>query len=222
MTGSTQSFSNRVADFTVARRNFLFLMATIITLLTATGILRISFDTSLAALLSENDPYLDELDILRQDFPARSEVHFLFVAEPGNTVFTPEILGAIDDLTERYADIPFARRITTLLEYTSPETQRRLFSKPPADYSAAELEMVRRTAVNERLLTSNLLSSDASLTSAIITLFAETAAMGNVSKSLPALPKCGTHCAQPILMWRFTPMPMYCLSRPANRIWSMT
>ena len=172
MTGSTQSFSNRVADFTVARRNFLFLMATIITLLTATGILRISFDTSLAALLSENDPYLDELDILRQDFPARSEVHFLFVAEPGNTVFTPEILGAINDLTERYADIPFARRITTLLEYTSPETQRRLFSKPPANYSATELEAVRRTAVNERLLTSNLLSSDASLTSAIITLFA--------------------------------------------------
>ncbi len=120
--------SQRVAEFTVVNRYLLFIVATVITALLSMGILRTSFDTSLSALLSESDPYLDELDLLEQQFPSSSEIRFAFIAEEGETIFTREILEAIRELEDIFTEIPRIRGITTVLEYTAPETQRRLFS----------------------------------------------------------------------------------------------
>ena len=49
----------RVAQYTVANRYALLILATFLTVFLSTGILRTSFDTSLSALLSNSDPYLD-------------------------------------------------------------------------------------------------------------------------------------------------------------------
>jgi len=57
-----QSLADRVADYCVANCTVLFTVASVITLLLASGILRTSFDTSLDALLTRSDPYLDELE----------------------------------------------------------------------------------------------------------------------------------------------------------------
>ena len=51
--------SQRIAEFTVANRYALLILATLLTVFLSTGILRTCFDTSLSALLSESDPYLD-------------------------------------------------------------------------------------------------------------------------------------------------------------------
>ncbi|NKB35015.1 MAG: MMPL family transporter [Pseudomonadales bacterium] len=162
--------SQRVAEFTVVNRYLLFIVATVITALLSMGILRTSFDTSLSALLSESDPYLDELDLLEQQFPSSSEIRFAFIAEEGETIFTREILEAIRELEDIFTEIPRIRGITTVLEYTAPETQRRLFSKELAEYTADEFLEVSNTATNDQLLTSNLLSQNGALTFAVITL----------------------------------------------------
>ena len=162
--------SQRVAQYTIANRYALLILATFLTVFLSTGILRTSFDTSLSALLSNSDPYLDELDLLDQEFPTSSEIRFAFTAEDGETVFTRGTLAAIQELEEIFVEIPRIRGITTVLEYTAPETQRRLFSKELAEYTDAELREVGVTAMNDQLLTSNLLSRNGALTFAVITL----------------------------------------------------
>ena len=166
---STKPFSKRVADFTILNRKLLTVLSAIISLLLAMGIVRTSFDTSLEALLTESDPYLDELFLMNEAFPSPLEVRFAFVADGSDTVFNRELLTALDDLKDSYSAIPFASGLTTILDYVSPETQRRLFIKTLRSYSEEELGEVADAALADRLLTANLLSDDAALTFAIIT-----------------------------------------------------
>ena len=67
---SMKSLSKRVADFTINNRKLLTAMSAVISLLLATGIIRTSFDTSLEALLTESDPYLEELLLVDEEFPS--------------------------------------------------------------------------------------------------------------------------------------------------------
>ena len=140
----------------------------ILTCIFGSGIFKTTFDSSLSALLSQSDPYLNELEELDRTFPSNGEILFAFVADKNNSVFDRKILLAISDLTEKFTLIPKVQGITTLLGYTSPETQRRLFSKPIDDLSDSEIAEISIVAKNERFLTTNLLSSDARLAFAII------------------------------------------------------
>ncbi len=163
------SLSNRVAIFTVAHRQLLGTLAVIASLLLATGIPRANFDSSLDALLTQSDPYLDELRVMQEQFPTPLEVSFAFVANENDTVFNPELLQAIVDLRESFREIPFATRISSLLSYESPETGRRLFITAPTNYTPPALRELAEVALNDRLLTANLLSDDARLSFATIT-----------------------------------------------------
>ncbi|PCJ24031.1 MAG: hypothetical protein COA96_10495 [SAR86 cluster bacterium] len=165
-----ESFSKKVALFTVAHRSGLTVLTCIVSALLAIGILRTSFDTSLQALLTQSDPYLEELETMDAEFPRHLEVNFAFVASEGETVFNAELLAAIEELKENYTSIPFATRMTSLIDYRSPETQRRLFEKSLNNYSETELLELGRSAREDRLLSANLLSPDASLSFAIITM----------------------------------------------------
>lgn len=162
------TFRHRLAGLAVRRRLPLFVLASLASLLLALGILRSSFDTSLGALLTQSDPYLNELDLLQAEFPDPLQISFVFIPPAGEHVFTPDVLTAIAELGERSATIPHAVRFSSLVDYFSPESQQRLFQKPLSDYSQGELETLREAAVNDRLLTNNFLASDASLAFATI------------------------------------------------------
>ena len=99
-----------------------------------------------------------------QEFPIPTEAAFIFVAPPGQTVFTQATLQAVNDLRKSYSAIPHAGYLSTILNWISPETQRRLFAKNIDEYSESEFAELARSAVQDRLLTNNLLSQDASLT----------------------------------------------------------
>lgn len=163
-------YSQRIAKFAVKHRKLLLGLSCILTLLLASGILRSSFDTSLSALLSQSDPYVAELERLDQEFPSSLVVNFAFIAAEQDSIFTEQVLGAIAQLRSNYTDIPLASRLSSVLDYSSPETQQPLFSKPLADYSQNELDDVAEIALADRLLSSMLLSSDASLSFAIVTV----------------------------------------------------
>ncbi len=160
--------SENVAEATVLNRIPLFILAVILTCLLGSGIFRTTFNSSLSALLTQSDPYLNELEEMDQTFPSNGEIRFAFVADKGATVFDSKILLAISDLKERFVAIPKIQGINTILDFTSPETQRRLFSKAIDDLSDSEIAEISEVAKNERFLTTNLLSPDGRLTFAII------------------------------------------------------
>jgi hypothetical protein len=174
----SSTFTSRIAKLAVGNRTALLILAGIMTALLATGALRLSFDTSLTALLTTSDPYLEEFNTLDGEFPNQLTVNFAFLADEGTTVFTRPILDAITSLKESYTQIPFARRVSTLVDFYSPETQTRLFTRSLDRYSDEELAGLASAATADRLLTSNLLSKDASLTFALVVLDAADANAG--------------------------------------------
>ena len=160
--------SGNVAKATVLNRIPLFVLAVILTCLLGSGIFRTTFNSSLSALLAQSDPYLNELEEMDRTFPSNGEIRFAFVADKGATIFDSKVLLAISDLKERFTAIPKNQGINTILDFTSPETQRRLFSKAIDDLSDSEIAEISEVAKNERFLTTNLLSPDGRLTFAII------------------------------------------------------
>ncbi len=167
--------TGRIASFCLHRRHALFLAGLAGSLLLAGGALRLGFDSSLDALLTRSDPYVDELDLLAAEFPRPTEIVFAFLAPEGESIFTPERLSAIDALRERHVEIPVADRHSSLLDYYSPRNLRRLFARDFREYGATELAALARVAQADELLTDNLLSADASLAFSRIRLNAESA-----------------------------------------------
>lgn len=165
--------TGRIASFCLSRRHALFWAGVIASLLLATGVFRLGFDSSLDSLLTRSDPWLDELDLLEAEFPQSAEIVFAFLAPEGESVFTRGRLQAIDALRERYREIPLAGRHSSLLDYYSPRNLRRLFARDFREYGEAELAGLARTAQADELLTGNLLASDASLAFTRIRLNAE-------------------------------------------------
>jgi len=158
------NFRQNFSTFCIAQRVALFAVSVCASVLITFGILRTSFDTSLSALLTRSDPYLAELETLEAEFSNPLVLNFVFIPAEGIDVFHPSVLNAIEDLTDSYSVIPFNDRLTSLVDYFSPETQLRLFTRPITEYSLDELKILREAAVADRLLTNNLLAKDASLT----------------------------------------------------------
>lgn len=167
--------SQTLSEVTVNYRRVFTVFAAVLTILLASGVFSLSFNTSFNALLSTSDPYLEEFNELDSEFPNQLTVTYVFLADQGSTVFSRPILNAIQSLKTRYEDIPMAERVTTLIDFYSPETQRRLFTKSLDRYSDDELAGIAEIAIADRLLTNNLLSRDASLSFAPITLDARQA-----------------------------------------------
>lgn len=168
-------YSEAFSETAVKYRILLSVISALLAALLATGAFNLSFNTSFTALLATSDPYLEEFNELDAAFPNQLVVTYVFIADEGETVFTQKILGAIASLKDEYTAIPFAERVTTLVDFYSPETQRRLFTRSFDRYSEEELAELAISAAQDRLLTNNLLSRDASISFATITLDAREA-----------------------------------------------
>ena len=157
-------FAKKLAERCIKSRLIFFIVSCVTITALASGLLSTRFDGTFNALLTQSDPYLDELELMDQEFPIPTEAAFIFVAPQGQTVFTQATLQAVNDLRKSYSAIPHAGYLSTILNWISPETQRRLFAKNIDEYSESEFAELARSAVQDRLLTNNLLSQDASLT----------------------------------------------------------
>ena len=118
-----------IANFCLAWRRGLFALALGGSLLLASGIFGLGFDSSLDALLTRSDPYVEEMELLQDEFPGSTAILFAFLAPEGESLFTRPRLQAIDELRERWLEIPLAARQSSLLDYYSPRNLRRLFDR---------------------------------------------------------------------------------------------
>lgn len=160
-----------LVSFLIARRWLLLALMMLFTIfIGAAGLLRTSFDTSLEALLTKSDPYLDEFELFNEEFPQQLDVNVVLVPPEGSSAFDPLVLDGLASLQERYLELPNALRISTLLNYFSPQRQERLFQRPYDSYDDAELQSLQSQALDDQLLTNSLLAQDASLTFATIFL----------------------------------------------------
>ncbi|MCG8414178.1 MAG: hypothetical protein MI746_08150, partial [Pseudomonadales bacterium] len=132
------AIATRVASACVVNRTPLFIMSTVVSVVMAIGLLNTQFDGTFNALLTESDPYLDELVRMDEEFPIPTDASFIFIAGDGETVFNHRVLAALNDLRASYETIPTASYLSTIVDWISPETQARLFTKSVENYTEAE------------------------------------------------------------------------------------
>lgn len=174
-TTSSNSAPSGFINALLMARGWLLLVVSVCALAALSGIPRIGFDTSLNTLLTRSDPYLDEFNRFNEQFPQTLTLTAVFVPPDGAAAFSRPVLDAVLALQNRYRELPMAQGVSTAINYFSPETRQRLFQRPYADYSDAELQALGEAALTDRLLTNNLLSPDGSLMFAVVRFAADQA-----------------------------------------------
>ena len=163
-------------DQLLAKRFALALLTLALGSVVTWGMLKTSLDATFGSILSEDDPYRKEVDQTREDFPPSTSVLFAFQPSPDQAnadVFSFEALHAMDDLTNRYAEIESAISVGSLLNRrlntVDAERYDRDYLVPDlSTLTQADLNAIRQIALNDEDLTKSLLSPQGDMALAIV------------------------------------------------------
>jgi len=161
-----------LVDFLLDKRYLLAAMTVILAVTVAVGIQHTSVDNTFNAILSESDPYREEVEQVRKDFPPSTGVLFAFMSPLGD-VFNMEALRAMDELTNRYTEVESAVSVASLANYRLNAVDANIHDR---DYlvpelgtlAAGDLDSIRQTALGDEDLTKRLLSPQGDLALALI------------------------------------------------------
>lgn len=169
--------SARIARYTqtVLRYRWLVLVGSLaITLLIASGARNLSFTSEYEVYFEDDNVLLVAFETLKAAY-ADSEFLQFVVHAPDGTVFTPETLAAIKELTDASWQMPYAIRVDSLTNYqhTRAEADDLIVADlvtDPENLTEAELAYIRNVAINEPLLESNVVAQDSKTTGVSATL----------------------------------------------------
>lgn len=117
----TSRFRSGFFDLVVGRHLWTTaVMLLVIAVLAAGAQDLITVNVSIRNHFAENDPYLINLEEFEEAY-AVSDSALVIVAPPNDTVFTPEALVAIDQLTEALWRAPHSVRVDSITNYLHTE-----------------------------------------------------------------------------------------------------
>jgi predicted RND superfamily exporter protein len=158
-------------DQLLAKRFSLALATFVLGGIVSWGLLNTSMESTYNSILSEDDPYREEVDQAKRDFPPSTSVLFAF--QSTDDVFNFDSLNAMDALTNRYTEIESAISVGSLLNRRlnsiDAEKYDRDYLIPELSSVTAEgLNQIREIALNDEDLTKSLLSPDGDMALAVI------------------------------------------------------
>lgn len=161
-----------LVDQLLAKRYLLAVLSLLLAVAVGWGIKHTSVDNTFNAVLSEADPYREEVEQVRKDFPPSTGVLFAFMVDQGD-VFTLEALQAMDELTQRYVEVDSAVSVGSLSNRRLNAVDANLYDRDYlipdlASLDSASLESVRQTALGDEDLTKSLLSPGGDLALAMV------------------------------------------------------
>ena len=175
----------------VIRWRWLIMLVTVLLVAAAaSGGRFVWFNTDYRAFFSDENPQLKSFDELQNVYGKNDNVLFV-LAPTGGDVFTAQVLGAVEHLTEQSWQIPFSIRVDSVTNFQHTRSVgddlfvadlvSNALTQPPE-----VLQEVRETALNEPLLVNRLVSPSGHVTGVNVTLhFAE--------KSLTEVPDVAAH-----------------------------
>ncbi len=146
-------------------RWWVIFLASLAMLAMASGARFLVVTSDYRTLFADDDPHLLAFDALENTYAA-SNAALVAVAPRSGGVFTREALGAIEELTEAAWRVPRSNRVDSLTNYSHSRADGDDLIVEPLVEDAkslndADLERVRRTALNEVELSGRLVSHDA-------------------------------------------------------------
>lgn len=151
------------ADKLISTRYFLAATTILVTIFVSVGTQFTTMAGTDENLLSEDDPYREEVKLAREDFPPTTGVLIAF--ESDQDVFNLETLSAIAELNRRYAEVDFAVSISSLINFrmgaVDQETYSRDYLVPRLEgLTKKDLQEIKKIALSDEDLTKSILSPD--------------------------------------------------------------
>ncbi len=148
----------------LAKRYLLTLMTILLGSVVTWGILNTSIDSTFNSILSEDDPYREEVEQVRKDFPPSTGVLFAFLSTNGD-VFNFDMLHAMEDVTNRYIEVESAVSVGSLLNRRLNAVDADLFDRDYlipdlATLTRDDLNNIREIALRDEDLTKSMLSPE--------------------------------------------------------------
>ncbi len=150
-------------DKLISTRHSLALVTILVTVFMSVGTQFTKMEGTDETLLSEDDPYREEVRLAREDFPPTTGVLIAF--ESDEDVFNLETLKAIAELNRRYAEVNFAVSISSIINYrmnaVDQETYSRDYLIPSLDgINQEQIKAIKAIALSDEDLTKSILSPD--------------------------------------------------------------
>ena len=109
----------------VLRNRILFLLTLLfLTLLGASGGQFLYFDNDYRSFFGKENPQLNEFDKLQQTYTQVDNVIFAFEPLEGQQANSPEVLSAVEELTEMGWQLPYSIRVDSLSNYQHTEVDQ--------------------------------------------------------------------------------------------------
>jgi predicted RND superfamily exporter protein len=144
-------------------------------ILGSAGLQFVAFFGDYRQFFSAENPELAAHDLLERTYVAADTVMFVVRPQDGSTIFTPERLAAIYDLTEQTWQIPYTIRVDSLANYQHTQADQddlyvASLIEDPADLTADRIEFIRGVAMSEPTIAGRMISADGTTTAIVAIL----------------------------------------------------
>lgn len=158
----------RYLGFLQRWRAWVLIAACLWVALLGSGVRFLHFTTDYRVFFDQDDPHLKVLEALHRTYTKDDTVLFVLTPKDGR-VFTPFTLASVAWLTKQAWRLPYAQRVDSLqnFQYTYAREDELVvedFYHDPERLSDAELERLKRIALDEPLLKNRLISPSADVT----------------------------------------------------------
>ena len=159
----------------MGRRWLTILLSLLVILAFAAGAQNlVSVDVDVRNHFEKDDPHIVALDQL-EDTYAISDTVLIAVAPQSGTIFTPETLVAIDELTEELWRTPYVTRVDSIANYSHSEgSEGELIVEPLIDdassLSERDIERVERIALGTEEVAGRFVSRDGRVAGVVVSI----------------------------------------------------
>ncbi|MEE8370887.1 MAG: MMPL family transporter, partial [Sphingomonadales bacterium] len=167
-------FALRLSHWVVAHRWLVIILSLVLVSLAGAGGRHLAFSSNYRIFFSDQNPELVAFEDFQATYTKNDNI--LFVIQPAKgSVFEPEVLAAIEALTEKAWQIPYASRVDSItnFQHSRAEGDNLIVEdlvRGGAEMDRATREAKKATALAEPLLNGSLLAPDTRTTGVNVTL----------------------------------------------------
>ena len=159
-------------EFLVERRIALAILTIAFGAWVGYGVTLTEMDPKSDAILPEDDPYVEQVDEVAEDFPGSSSAIFTFIGPEGD-IFNRATLGAMEALHDRFGEVQSAIAVGSIVNHrlnaVDEDAYGREFLLPPlTSLTDTDLDQVREIALADEDLTKTLLAKTGDMTIATL------------------------------------------------------
>jgi predicted RND superfamily exporter protein len=165
---------NSYPKWILSHRWLVIIFCLLMVAFSASGGRLISFTTNYRVFFSEDNPQLLAFEALENTYVKNDNVLFVLAPDDGQ-VFTPEVLSAVEELTEKAWQIPYSNRVDSITNFQYTEAEEddlivRDLVTNASSLSSEEIEKAKEIAINEPLLIHRLISDSGHVTGINVTV----------------------------------------------------